>query len=161
MPLPPGMQHIVEQREKLETGLLAALIPRAIRSLKWEQKAAEATQSAAHRTLFRDQGIHMPETDETVNVDSPQTHNHYYYNEKPAGAVGNSGSKLGALAKAGVAAALIGSGAGATIGIPLGLSALKDLLKPQPAATAPAAPDSTGGESVTSPRYLLELGKPE
>lgn len=72
-------------------------------------------------------------------------------------------SKFGALAKAGIAAALIGSGAGATVGIPLGLSALRDLLKPQPAATAPAAaPESTGGgESSTSPRYLLELGKPE
>lgn len=121
----------------------------------WQRAQRMAWGDHHHDSDMQSAGDDMILVDSTVTITVPP--------EPAAKAPGSAQpSKFGALAKAGIAAALIGSGAGATVGVPLGISALKDLLiQEQPAATAPAAPDSTGGESVTSPRYLLELGKPE
>lgn len=144
---------------KLRGFLAEAMTLRSERkaTANWQRAQRMAWGDHHHESDMQSAGDDMILVDSTVTITVPPEPSV----STPSAPGSAATSKLGALAKAGVAAALIGSGAGAAVGIPLGLSALKDLLTPQPAATAPAAPDSSGGESVTSPRYLLELGKPE
>ena len=131
------MSTTQQQQEKVETGLLASLIPVAMRSLKWEQRMLAAHQSANHKALY---GETVPMSDESdaVNVDSPTTVNHYNQPPKPSG-LGKVALVLGALACGGAGAA-----------IPLALSALKS--NPEPAPVV---------ETGDSTRYSISLGTPE
>jgi len=143
-----GMQTIHEQRQKIKNGLFAGMIPMALRSLKWEQTMAEATQKAAHKATFSE-GVDMPdEGDDTVNVDSPQTVNNYYTHDGSASQQQPKSSLLATAAKLALGAGLIGTGAGAGVGIPLLIDAWKN------------KPDVVVPDQDQGVKYFLDLGKP-
>jgi hypothetical protein len=153
--LSPGMQTIQEQRQKIKNSLLAGMVPETLRSLKWEQRAVEATQQAAHKATFRED-MTMPDDDDgTVNVDSPTTIN-YYNNDGSASQQQPRSSLLGTAAKAALAFGLLGTGVGAGAAVPLILDVLKDFR-----SGTTIESESTIIRTEQGPRYLLGLGEPE
>jgi len=142
-----GMQTIHEQRQKIKNGLLAGMLPRALRSLAWEQRMVEATQRANHKATFGE-GVDMPdEGDDTVNVDSPSVVNNYYEKSPDA----SRPSAMGTMAKLAIGAGLISTGAGAGVGVPMLLDALKDGKEVIDQKQDP----------IDVPKYFLGLGKSE
>lgn len=145
--LTSGMQTIQEQRQKIKNSLLAGMVPEALRSLKWEQQATEATQRAAHKATFNED-MTMPDDDDgTVNVDSPTTIN--YFNDGSASQQPPGSSLLGTAAKAALAVGLLGTGVGAGVAIPLIIDVISD-----------AKDSTTIINTEQGPRYLLDLGDP-
>jgi hypothetical protein len=137
--LSPGMQTIQEQRQKIKNSLLAGMVPETLRSLKWEQRAVEATQQAAHKATFRE--------DMTIN---------YYNNDGSASQQQPRSSLLGTAAKAALAFGLLGTGVGAGAAVPLILDVLKDFR-----SGTTIESESTIIRTEQGPRYLLGLGEPE
>lgn len=129
------MTTSTEQQEKVETGLLAGMAALAMRSLNWDQRMAEATQSANHRKLY-DSSVPKVEDDMQIVLGDITT-NH------PA-----PPSKLGAIAKGVIGAGLLATGAGLAVGGPLILDAIRDLK------------GDTVIQREEGPRYLLDLGNP-
>lgn len=118
---------IIRQGQKIRNAMLAGLVPRALRSIDHEQRMVEATQKANHRVIYGETPDMPDEGDDTVNVDSPHTVNHYH--AAPAEAATTQNSGLGPLAKLAIGGALLATGAGAGAGLPLLLSGGKDVVE--------------------------------
>lgn len=107
----------------------------------------EATQRANHKATFGE-GVDMPdEGDDTVNVDSPSVVNNYYEKSPDA----SRPSAMGTMAKLAIGAGLISTGAGAGVGVPMLLDALKDGKEVIDQKQDP----------IDVPKYFLGLGKSE
>lgn len=104
-------------------------------------KRAWGDEKAADEVVDTSEGM--------INVDSPTTVTHNYYTD-PNTPKKETPSALGTLAKMAIGAGLISTGAGAAVGVPLLIDALKDGKTVVERKT----------DNVPIPAYTLDLGPP-
>lgn len=103
--------------------------------LKGEHRRAKQNEwkhDVERRATLKALDLEDHESADEMRIDQSKrirANNVYLGGAKPSASPTN---KLGALAKGAIAAALIGTGAGSAIGIPMAIDAVRDFLKPAP-----------------------------